>query len=130
MDTSIELDNFIRSDEVDSDFLSMSVPAGVRGDRIAAAMRLNLPPHLDAAYASSLHARFRRSLGEAGTLTVSGADVERVTTPSIQVLISGMRTVRADGAPAIDLVAPSAELRAALRGLGFDLDGESAGGDR
>lgn len=94
------------------------------GDKTAAQEgrhEITMPSVADLRHAASLRDALEAAWEEGGLLIVRAQDVERISTPCIQVLISAARTVAQEGAAdRFRVVAPSPEFREAFQDLGLE----------
>lgn len=79
---------------------------------------IRLPSSLGLVDAGSLLATLRDSLADGMTLRIDGADVERVSTPCIQILVAAAQSARSEGL-SFELTSLSGVLVDALADLGL-----------
>ena len=77
---------------------------------------LQLGSSLDLTAAEPLHRELRDRLAQHGTLTIDASEVERVSTPCLQVLAAAVASARALGG-SVRFEAPSAVMSNAVRDL-------------
>ncbi len=79
---------------------------------------LRLGPLLDLTAADALHRQLQERVEHGGALNIDGADVERVSTPCLQLLVAAALSARAHGMP-FGIVTPSTVLGSAIADLGL-----------
>ena len=79
---------------------------------------LTLPASLDLTWADALHRELQERIGHDVALLIDGRDVDRVSTPCVQLLVAGALGARAHNL-AFHITAASAVLAGAISDLGL-----------